>query len=306
MFISKRTLVIVASVVIVTVVGFLFFFFFSSGSGKLLDRAKAYASMGEVEKAIDSYKEYLLKEPNDLKAKLEYAEMLGKEGEYGKAFGILNSLDEQTLIGQNKDLRKDVLNATIILDDNVADRTRGQGQRLLLEGKFAEAKERFESALFLRQDWLRNSNAWDVLAGIRKREEVRSREENPVVRDYKVDVAYVRWLAGDAVHVFDDLSLDSLGHLRYAEKMNELGHKLFKDEKLSASKDAWLEAWTCFTQYGRLKSDEDIAKIKFNLAVCYGSQKLFSNARLTLLELRREAPRYEPGQVAELLRLVTR
>ncbi len=119
-------------------------------------------------------------------------------------------------------------------------------------------------------------------------------------RSYNLDIAYSSWFLGERAAFL--LCSKTPSEYFSTDKINELASTLFDEKKFGEAADAFREAWSYYTRYGKPKADEVVAEIKYNMGMSMMNQRYYREAMQILMELREEAPNYEHEKLNRMIR----
>ncbi len=256
-----------------------------------LNQARSYLKIREVNRAADLYREYLVANPNDLQARLEYVGVLGSQSEYQKQREILDELEKENPEGDMRWRTKlDSVEATYYL--TMAELERNLGREYMIAHDYAKAKNSFVIAYLdaSQHEWYSMRVIPQTLPWAKV-----------YFRSYNLDIAYSSWFLGERAGS-SALFEDTVGIFQYADKINELASTLFDEKKFGEAADAFREAWSYYTRYGKPKADEVVAEIKYNMGMSMMNQRYYREAMQILMELREEAPNYEHEKLNRMIR----
>ncbi len=310
----RKSLFLILSVLIICGITYGGYKYYLYHQSQLLRKARALEGIAEYVEAIGVLKEYLIKKPKDLQAKLYLAHLYSCQGNYPKCLEILDKVEVEAARTGNDRLKRRVVSSKRYhlclfaweLSDSV--------ELMMAQEDYKKARELSKQTWDIWDSWI-FSMAMDTLVPMEKADEFTFNYYiAPVVSDW----ALTYWLEGDyrqAEEVMDyALILTRSNELRrkfpawirkdFASKLDELASKEFDKENYALARVHWSGAIESYEAVGVALGVDDlkIPRLMYNRALTYLNEGKYSRWRKALSQLRSEFPEYQPQKIKAMIK----
>ena len=139
----KRILIWVVSIIVVLgIAGYEYYSYYSVR--KYLQEAKGYEGIGEYDKAIENYKKYLIRNPDDIKTKFDLARLLLKAKHEEQAIEVLEIVYREAKTKEVTDLRRSSYSLLKNTYSEVAEKYREEAEKAMQEKDYKLARTNYE------------------------------------------------------------------------------------------------------------------------------------------------------------------
>src|SRR5579862_1628176 len=295
----KKSLVVSAVVTLAVILLIGIWFSLKPSTDSNLEKARNFVRIGETEKAVELYQSFLMSHSDSIGPGLEYAKLLEGLGSYEKEEKVLDSLEFKGSRSQREEVAWAEVNFYTLL-----------GAKCLRIGEADEDSGKWHEAvsdLKTAQTFFSKENQYMMSVYSNADEESRhmfqhtdSLDSHPVKQECWVELAYASWLNGEKELPMENFSgEDSLGDIKFAEKLNKLGESQFEARDYGKAEHSWRESLLFYEVQHRSISDSDhlLAEIQYNIAMALLNHKYFEDGVNELRDLQTKAPAYEPEKV---------
>ena len=337
----KRILIWVVSIIVVLGIGVAGYEYYSYYSvRKYLQEAKGYEGIGEYDKAIENYKKYLIRNPDDIKTKFDLARLLLKAKHEEQAIEVLEIVYREAKTKEVTDLRRSSYSLLKNTYSEVAEKYREEAEKAMQEKDYKLARTNYEreglyftskAELTKREfglDWTlaklppvdkweeENFNLSTVSGDEIKSEYYFYYEAMGQHCENRANFAITFWLEGkyeearEAIsqyawmvyyhHLGDREELRKYRYSYFATELNDLGSKAFKKEDYKTARKHWEEAVINYER-GDIYYRDIISEVKYNIAISYYNEENYLEAKKFLTQLQKDFPKYNTKKIKTLI-----
>jgi tetratricopeptide (TPR) repeat protein len=313
---TKRRAISIAFVIVLVSLGFIALYqaLTYHQSQKKLERAKSLQAIGQVEKAIKHYKDYLSANPSANEMKLELALLLERNNNEREALRLLQVLDNDLKYSENKDLKNAVTCSLYLHYGKLFDDCAVKANTCMKEKKYPEARSYYLKQQEYIKGELENEPGLDAETAEKKPTEIAKKIWTYQAAENIAHVALTYWLEGDSDktnkvinqipdwYLTFDINKDS--NLIYSAFASLVENIAFED----FDKKHWQLArknYQCALSY-RIRglnetSEVMIPVLEFDIGLTYYYQKMYTEAKRIFTQIKNDFPEYENESVRVML-----
>jgi len=313
---TKRCAISIASVIILVTLVFIALYQAVTYHQlqKKLRKAKSLQDIGEVEKAIKHYTDYLAANPSANEIKLELALLLERNNNEREALRLFQVLNNDLKYSENKDL-KDAVTCSLYLNyAKLFDDCALKASTCMKEKKYSEARSYYLKQQEYIKGELENEPGLDTATAEKKPTEIAKKIWKYQAAENIAHIALTYWLEGDSdktnkvitqisdwyptVDIHKDLNLI---YSTFASLVENIAFEDFNKKHWQLARKNYQCALNCRIRDLSETSEVMIPVLEFDIGLTYYYQKMYTEAKRIFTQIKNDFPDYENESVRTML-----
>lgn len=304
------------------------YFLIIPSEDKALREARALALISEYKEAAEAYKKFLIKNPDNLQAKLELVNIYEKLRDFDKATDLARNVRMQAIGKNNSEMEDKALYTFRNICKMAADIYSDSAKKELEDFHYKTARDIYKLEFNLRKDVVYTYS--DLIVGKKNAEDDKKYSKSSKIDKFfasynlfeaAANIALTYWLAGeqDAAReelknyfietLFGRMDRDTVSQLSVPDLYQSFGDKLFalaskelEKKNYKKARDHYTGTIDAYLAAGKSISDAEISDLRYNVAITFWNEGKFGVASESLKQIKKDAPNYDIEAIGGMIK----